>query len=74
MTTPTTTHAQALLSAALTYARRGWHVFPCHTPTGSGCSCPAGLRPDRKAPKDAARPQGRDDRRGEHPTLVDDVA
>jgi len=28
--------------AALRYARRGWAVFPCHTPGPAGCSCGAG--------------------------------
>lgn len=28
--------------AALRYARRGWAVFPCHTPGTAGCSCAAG--------------------------------
>ena len=29
----------ALLDTALSYARRGWAAFPCHTPTDQGCSC-----------------------------------
>jgi hypothetical protein len=28
-----------LLATALSYAARGWHVFPCHTPVAAGCSC-----------------------------------
>lgn len=33
------------LRAALTYARRGWHVFPIHTPADGACSC---RKPDCK--------------------------
>lgn len=29
----------SLLDFALGYARMGWHVFPCHSVTVSGCSC-----------------------------------
>lgn len=26
-------------NAALDYAQRGWHVFPCHSPINGRCSC-----------------------------------
>jgi hypothetical protein len=29
----------ALLEAALEYARQGWWVFPLHNPAGDRCSC-----------------------------------
>jgi RecA/RadA recombinase len=34
--------AQSILSAALGYAARGWRVFPCWFPIGTGCACSKG--------------------------------
>jgi hypothetical protein len=53
-----TTQTNALFAAALAYATRGWHVFPCHTPTTAGCSCRRAACPDNgKQPPDRAWPQ-----------------
>src|SRR4030095_12780355 len=35
----TAAHAEKLLAAALSYAARGWHVFPCHSLINGACSC-----------------------------------
>jgi len=32
-------NANAMVEAALSYARRGWHVFPIHWPINGKCSC-----------------------------------
>ncbi len=31
--------ADTLIEAALSYTKRGWRVFPVHTPSNGGCSC-----------------------------------
>lgn len=48
-----TSNREEMLSAALEYAAKGWAVFPCHTPTGSGgCSCgDAGCEDQGKHPR-----------------------
>jgi hypothetical protein len=32
-------HSNSLIAIACEYARRNWHVFPCHTLEGDKCSC-----------------------------------
>ena len=51
------------LSVALDYAAQGRPVFPCHTPTGPGCSC---CRPDCSSPGKHPRT-----RRGLHDASTD---
>jgi hypothetical protein len=34
--------SDVMLASALAYARRGWPVFPVHSPTRRGCSCGRG--------------------------------
>jgi hypothetical protein len=36
-------------AAALRYAAKGWHVFPCWWPTANGCACGKGEECERKA-------------------------
>src|SRR5688500_2891547 len=57
----TKTKQPDMLEAALRYAERGWHVFPCHTPIikeGWSCSCEAWRRkknPDYNCGKNAGK-------------------
>lgn len=56
---PRATSTADMLSAALTYARRGWPVFPLFEPAGDGCSCQV---PDcGSSGKHPRTPHGKDD-------------
>lgn len=44
-----------LLLAALSYAERGWKVFPCWWPSGDGCACSKGLACQRVGKHPLAR-------------------
>ena len=43
------------LEEAVAYAKKGWPVFPCHSPVGAGCSCRS---PDCGSPGKHPRVQG----------------
>jgi putative DNA primase/helicase len=55
------------LDAALAYAARGWHVFPCHSPTEQGCSCRRANCPD--IGKHPRTKHGKDDATADEATI-----